>query len=101
MDGHILPLSRIGKTGLPIRLARATSFCTHSDFERIFADDQDESVAVIQMILNDFGPGRIIIDAIVYPKAKALLDQIFLQAMNILCVFMAITDEDVSHRPSP
>ena len=97
MDSHGLPLSNSGKNGLPIRFARVTSFCTHSELEGIFADDDDEGIAVIEVILNDLGPARAVIDAVVNPNIEALTQKSFLELVNVVLVHMAITNEDVSH----
>ena len=73
MDSHGLPLNKSGKNGLPI-LFCARDFILHPfRIKRIFADDHDESIAVIQMILNDFGPARAVIDAVINPNIEALL----------------------------
>ena len=97
MDSHGLPLSNSGKNGLPIRF-RARDFILHPfQLEGIFADDHDEGIAIIQVILNDLWPARAVIDAVVNPNIEALTQKSFLELVNVVLVHMAVTNEDVSH----
>jgi hypothetical protein len=53
---------------------------------------------IIQSILNDQRSFIAVINSIINPNFKAFFMKCFLKFMNIIFIFVALADENVSHR---